>query len=219
MLTEYEQDVYNTYLAVTRSEQNKPFTLRKDFSDFTEEDPRYRYVQKLANFFKKYPQVDKRDFFAAPYQIYKDDEFTQYGLEYYVTQKAISVYSMYTKRLQETSPDSDIQLNSIKKSLEFIIRFCHENHIPFSEYLEYKDKGSVIEAFYGHFKDKKTNIYVLLQFPRFEAKMYGLDEELKSLFFGEIPDNLTKYKIRLYKSQQAKKIIETTVKNALKILK
>jgi hypothetical protein len=216
MLTDFEQRIYNCYLATTRSALGKPFTLRKDFSDFNESDPNYRWIKKLSGFFVKFPQVDMRTYFRAPFEIYKDGE--SYDLKFFATQKAISLYSMYTKRLQEQSPDTPEQLQSIKSSLAFIIKFCAERKIPFNDYISYKSPGGSTEDFLSHYKNREVNLYVLLKLPGFERTAYSLDEELRALFFGETLDKLTSFKIKLHQSTQAKQLIESTIKKAVQVL-
>lgn len=216
MLTDFEQRVYNTYLATSRSALGKPFTIRKDFSDFTETDFNYRYVKKLALFFYKHSGVDMRMYFRAPFEIYKDGE--QYDLKFFASQKAVAIYSMFVKRSQEQSPETVEQIKHIKESLSFIIKFCHELKIPFSYYISYKSPGACTEEFLSHYKNREVNLYVLLKMPNFERTVYSLDEELKSLFFGESLDKISSYKIKLHQSTLAKQLIESTIKKAIQVL-
>jgi len=213
MLTDFEQRIYNTHLAISRSSLGKPFTLRKDFSDLVESDLNYQCIKKLSRFFSKHSQIDIGVYFKSPYEIYKDGE--HYDLKFFVTQKAISVYSMYMKRLQEQSPDSEDQFEIIRKSLAFIIRFCCDEHIPFSDYITYKKPNAVMEEFLSHYKNGNVSLYVLLRIPKFEKIAYSLDEELRELFFGNILDNLSSFKIKLHQSVKSKKLIEDTLKKIL----
>lgn len=216
MLTDFEQRVYNTYLATTRSALGKPFTLRKDFSDFTESDFNYRYIKKLGMFFLKHSSVDMRMYFRAPFEIYKDGE--QYDLKFFTSQKAIAIYSMYVKKTQEQSPETPEQMKHIKDSLSFVIKFCHERKIPFSEYINYKSPGACTEEFLSHYKNREVNLYVLLKMPGFERTVYSLDEELRTLFFGDSLDKISSYKIKLHQSLQSKQLIESTIKKAIQVL-
>lgn len=216
MLNEFEQRVYNTYLAVSRSAVGKPFTLRKDFSDFNETDHNYVPIKKLAHFFQKHPQVDQRVYFLAPFEIYKDGE--HYDLKFFTTQKAIGLYSMLSKRLQEQSPDTDSQMQEIKSSLGFVVRYCYEHKIKIADYISYLEPGSTTEAYLSHYKNKQVNLYVLLKLPGFERHAYSLDEELRSLFFGESLDQLSSFKIKLHQSQKAKPLIEDILRKASTLL-
>lgn len=216
MLTDFEQRIYNTYLATSRSALGKPFTLRKDFSKFDESDPNYVYIKKLGMFFKKFSHIDMRMYFRAPFEIYKDGE--QYELRFFATQKAVALYSMYVKKFQEQSPDTDEQIQSIKDSLSFIIKFCHEHQIKFSDYISYKISGANTEEFLSHYKNREVNLYVLLKMPNFERTVYSLDEELRALFFGESLDKISSFKIKLHQSVKAKPLIDNTIKKALQVL-
>lgn len=216
MLTEFEQKIYNCYLATSRSCLNKPFTLRKDFSDFTEKDYNYIFIKKLALFFDKFPQIDMGTFFRAPFEIYNDGEL--YDLKFFSTQKAIAVYSSFVKRLQEQSPESPEQLKKIKESLSFVIKYCVEKNIPITGYINYKSPGSTTEDYLSHFKLNKVCLYVLLKLPNFEKNVYSLDEELRSLFFGDALDKISSLKIKLYQSKKANQLIDNTLKQAIQIL-
>jgi len=95
-VTQLEKNIYNSWLATTRSSTGKPFRLRKNFDDF-ESDKNYFFVQKLSRFFTKYKDIDLRDFFVAPYKVYSDNIL--YDLKFYISQKAIKVYKIYKNKL------------------------------------------------------------------------------------------------------------------------
>ena len=216
MLNDFQQRVYNCYLSTTRSALKQPFTLRKDFSDFTEESEYYRYTKKLAMFFRKFPNIDMQQYFRAPFEIYKDGE--QYDMKFFISQKAIALYSMYVKRLNDESPDSPDQILHIRNSLVFIIKFCRDNHISIDNYIYYKSPGATTEDFLTHYRNRNVSIYVLLKMPGFENVVYSLDEELRELFFDDVLDKISTFKIRLYKSDKAKPLIEKTINSIKQIL-
>ena len=56
-MTNYEKNIYNTYLRISRSQQNSPYKLRKNFNNF-EDTENYVYVKRLAGFFRSYKHVD-----------------------------------------------------------------------------------------------------------------------------------------------------------------
>jgi len=72
-ITEHEKYIYNTYLRIYRTQQNKPFRYRKNFTDFTEHEL-YVFVKRLGNFFKKFKHINIDLFFKAPYELYPDDD-------------------------------------------------------------------------------------------------------------------------------------------------
>ena len=71
-ITNQERYIYNTYLRVSRTKQNKPYKYRKDFKDFTNHD-QYFFVKKLSLFFNKFSHISIDRFFTAPYELYPDD--------------------------------------------------------------------------------------------------------------------------------------------------
>ena len=91
-MTETEKIVYNTFLRVSRSQRNKPYRLRKDFSKF-EDSPDYPFVKKLANFFRKFPHIAIDTFFSAPYHVY-DDTSEFYDIKFYTTPRATKLYGI-----------------------------------------------------------------------------------------------------------------------------
>ena len=125
---------------------------------------------------------------------------------------------MYVKRLNDESPDSPDQITHIKNSLSFIIRFCMDNNIKVDNYIYYKSPGATTEDFLTHYKNRNVSIYVLLKMPGFESVVYSLDEELRQLFFDDILDKLSAFKIRLYKSDTARQLIEKTINKINQLL-
>ena len=102
-MTSQEKHIYNSYLRISRSRQNKPFKLRKDFSKF-EDDKNYKYVVKLNNILSRNKSIQLEDFLSAPYEIYGDDHF---DLKFYTTQRAINVYVTYTKKRMSDDIDNE----------------------------------------------------------------------------------------------------------------
>ena len=148
-ITLTEQQLYNKYHAVTRSCLNKPFKLRKDFTGFEKKYPdRVFYIKKLALFFNRFRHISPDDFFKAPFDIYQDGD--NFDLKFYTSQRALKVYTMYIQKREMKSPDSDDQLTSIKKSLEYILRFCNNNKINIGEYT-HQTTGN-IPTFVQHLK-------------------------------------------------------------------
>lgn len=103
-MTGLEKTIYNTWLATTRSSNNKPFRLRKDWSGF-EDKPEYFYVKKLANTFKRYDNVDINEWFKAPYEIYKEDKQTVYDLKFYTSMKAFNCYKLTKTKFKKQTPE------------------------------------------------------------------------------------------------------------------
>jgi hypothetical protein len=196
------EEVYNTYLAVSRGSRGKPWKARKDFSNFAETSDGV-YCRKLELFFKKFPQINIREFFSAPYIVYKDED--HFPLQFYNTQKAIAVYTTLIKQKLEESPDSDSHLEDIKKSLKYIALFCLTSKITLEEYCR-KNAGYTTQPFID-FHEKKVNIYVLISLPFFAETLNIFCNQDKQIYLKDLCDNVGKFKTRLHTSSKAKTLI------------
>ena len=191
-MTQFEQTIYNLYLKTSRSRQNKPFRLRKQFDNF-ENNPNYGYVKKLSAFFGKYKHVGLEDFFDAPYHVYTDTG--SYDLKFYTTQKAIKAFSLYRQKIENSAPDSNTQINFTKKSLAFIYKFCKDNELKLNEYLQHKDGN--VNAFFIHLKEGKVNLYTLLYFENLHNMIQKMDQDIIEFmfpnFYRKVSESRTKY--------------------------
>ena len=100
MVTGFEKQIYNGYLANVRGGNGQPFKLRKKWEGF-EDKPDYYYVKKLANFFRRHDNVSIDEFFKAPFKVYPEP--AMYDIKFYTTMKAITVYKIYRKKLENQS--------------------------------------------------------------------------------------------------------------------
>ena len=128
-MTDFEKHIYNTYLRVSRQTLNKPFRYRKDFTELEGTEAAIQ-LNKLAALFTKYKHIKIDLFFEAPYKLYTGSTFY---LDYYITQKAIKVYSLVISKLKMEDPDTDSQLRFVVESDKFIKTFCQEKGIKVSE--------------------------------------------------------------------------------------
>lgn len=195
--------IYNTYLSVSRGLQNKPWRARKDFDGF---DTTIDGVacKKLELFFKKFPQIDVKEFFNAPYLIYKDEQ--HFPLKFYTTQKAIAVYSAVQKQKLEESPDTQNQIDDIKKSLKHIGLTCLERKIAFDKYC-YEKNGYTYTPIIDY-SNKLINIYVLIKLPSFDSMINSFNLQDKELYLKNIHNSIGKFKLRLNMSTRAKNLID-----------
>tara|TARA_Y100000592_G_C5461240_1_gene314092 strand:+ start:1272 stop:1916 length:645 start_codon:yes stop_codon:yes gene_type:complete len=202
-ITEHEKAIYNKFLAVTRSSQNQPFKLRKDFSSFSE-NVNYVYLKKLGLFFSKFPNIVMDDFFAAPFHIYNDK--SSYDLKFYTSQKALKIYTIYQTKKQNEMPDEPNQLFFIKQSLNFILKFCKENNITVSEYITHKTNN--MNSFILHLKERKISIYVLFGFENAEKLLKSIGPETMDFMFKDLKNKLAIYRTRFYTSKKAKLLVK-----------
>ena len=97
----FEKNIYNTYLATSKKAKNKPFKIRKDFSGLNSID--ILCLKKIRNFFNKFNWVIPEQYFIAPYILYPDQEW--FGLDFFASQKGIKTFTLYLKKLKMTAPD------------------------------------------------------------------------------------------------------------------
>lgn len=206
-ITENEKRIYNKYLAVTRTEQDKPFKLRQNFNDF-KDDANYIYIKKLGLFFNKYSSVDMDDFFKAPFAIYNDKGF--YDLKFYTSQKALKIYTMYQTKKQDELPDETNQLFFIKSSLNFILKFCKNNNISVKDYINHTTND--INSFILHLKERKICIYVIFGFENAENILRSIGAELLDFIFKDLKNKLDIYRTRFYTSKKAKVLVKEGIK-------
>jgi hypothetical protein len=136
--------------------------------------------------------------------VYKDEEY--FPLKFYVTQKAIAVYSAVQKQKLEESPDTPKQIEDIKKSLKHIGMTCIERKISFEQYCHEKSGYTYTPIL--DYNNKLINIYVLIKLPSFESIVNSLNLQDKELYLKNIHSNIGKFKLRLNMSTRAKNLID-----------
>lgn len=211
-MNQAEKHLYNTYLIITKSSQNKPFTLRKNFENF-EVTKDYPYIRKLNSFFGRFPQIDPLTYFEAPFKIYPDEEY--FDLQFFTSQKAIKTYSLYMKQRQDQMPDSPEQLEFIKKTLKFIASYCNDNKIKFLDYIKHKPVATY--AWMQHYKNHKVSIYTLFGFENFQSTINSIPTDECALLLGDI-NEIYKYMTRFHKSIDAKHLVTEGIKRISKII-
>lgn len=205
-MTPLEQNTYNCYIATSRKMQNKPFRLRNNWDGF-ESDKNYPYVVKLANLFEKFnmaSQTEIEKFFIAPFMIYGCDDW--FDLKWYCSQKAISCYAKYKKKL-EMSVDSLLTIKHVKKSLIFIGQYCFDNNIKLSNYIKHTEENSCLPVFIKHLKNNDVSIYCLFYFNDFESIVFKMNEEEREVILGHISSNFREYKMLYWNSNKIRDII------------
>lgn len=155
MLTDQDKFIYNSFLIANKTNQNKPFKVRKNFDKI--DDSVYIQIKKLACFFERNKNINQSDFFNAPYSVYGKDNY--FGIEFYNTRKAVKCYSIYIKQKQRNDPDSDEVITECKECCKFIYDFCVTNNITLFEYnnLYTESTPKVVQ----HLKEHKINFYMI----------------------------------------------------------
>lgn len=213
-VTEFEERLYNLYLKISRQQNNQPYKLRKNFD--TLDDGSKIYLKKLSCFFNKHKHIEAEDFFTAPFIIYTDEKF--FDLQYFTTLKAVKSYTLYQKHIQNLAPDTPEQLLRIQQSIKFILKFCKEQKINITEYINFKKEN--IPYFIMHLKEYKVNFYTLYGFIDFEHAFKKIDSDIiKFMFDEQIYEQMRITKVKLHGSNQAKTFVNLGLQRAAEILK
>jgi len=205
-MLEKEHRIYNSFLAISRSKQNKPFKLRKDFIGF-ENTADYIYIKRLNTFFGKFPHIDINTYFKAPFEIYKDQPF--FDLAFYASQKGIKAYTTYFKTIKQQAPDSPDQIEFIKQSLKFIGNYCIQHNINITQYIEHKKFNNY--PWVEHLTKNQISVYILLAFPNLYNIINTIPRDEVELFLGDIYPNLFDLQNKFDKSTDAKRICQTGI--------
>jgi hypothetical protein len=206
-ITELEKHLYNKHLITSRSIKNKPFKVKKDFADIIDTD-KHKFLKRISVLFKKHPEIDPDLFFKAPYELYKDVEF--FGLDYFSTMRAVKAYTTYKKQMFLQNPDC--QIEQVKASLHFIVKFCIENEIYLHQYPYHR--SSDLFTWMTHYKQNKINLYSLFEFSDLFSSVQTLAEDIKRLY---VKDFIDQFK-NLYVQYQNSKLVKPYLKKTIPIL-
>lgn len=213
-MTEFEKLIYNKHLAITRSSRGTPFKLRKNWNNI--DDTTKLCLKKLSNFFNKHKSINMDKFFKAPHAIYTDKPHTP--LDFYLSMKAVKLYREYINMLNRKSPDSEESLKVFKESAKFVIKFCAEKKIKFSQYPSHCEKNS-LPSFYQHLKHGKVSVYFLFMFSDFEKHLKTLDPETRKFVIGDVVEEIPKMRAKFYNcNENTKNTHSKIIEMAKKIL-
>lgn len=200
MITDFQKRIYNSYQQAVGKGSNQPFRYRKNFAKFEEND-QYPFLLKLEAFFSQHSHVNIDVFFNAPYKLH-DDESIRHDLKFYTTQRAISMYSIYSKKLDQMDPDSDHIYESTVQAWKWVLDFCKENKLKLEEYLSHTT--GIQNSFILHFHDRKINIYTLLEFDNIADVMRKQDASVLEFMGCHALLNIHEYRGRYLASKRLK---------------
>jgi len=212
-MTSQEKHIYNSFLRISRSKQNSPYRIRKNFEGF-EDDKNYIYVRKLNSILERNKSIDLYDLLLAPYEVYNDNNY--YDLKFYCTQRAIKVYTTYLKKRLDNI-DSDEMISKIKDSLFFIYKFCKDNHITFESYPAHKT--NIVNSFILHIQENEIVIYVMFGFEQFERELSKISYDVREFILGEQMSKVDELRRNYYTSKRAKSIICKGLEKLMQIQK
>jgi hypothetical protein len=203
------EDIYNTYLRISKKRQNKPFKLRTNWENFEQSDY-YPTLVKLKSFFDRNYIVNVEDFFTAPYEVYEEEGF--YDLSFYNSMTAIKVYGIFCDKKNNLDPDSELQKNSVLRGIVFIYKFCLDKKISLSDYLLFKEQGANVNSFVVHLKEKKISTYNLFPFKNFDKVWSSIDYNTLRFVLDDVASKISIYRSKFYGSKLTKNISITGLK-------
>ena len=206
-MSEDEQRYYNLYLRISRSARDKPYKLRKDFSNFDKTDQgkaNLVAIKRIAVLFRKFRHIDPEKYFKAPFDLYPDTDY--FDLAFFASRKAIKAYTITINKAREESPDTEDQINFIKQSLRFMALFCIKENIPLSGYIRYK-KGATY-SWMKHVKQHDVSIYALLEFIETHDIISKTPKDEIDLFLPNIANKIGAFKSRYRSSPHAQKLVK-----------
>ena len=214
-ITDQEKFIYNTYLRKSRTKQNKPYRIRKDFAKFDESEY-YIYVRRLGLFFKKFQHIRIDNFFDAPYELYPEED-TLYDLKFYASSRGIKVYSLYMDHLDQSNPDTEYHIQYIKNSLLSIFKFCRDNNVEIQDYA--KQIIGDVPAFVLHLQRRDVSVYTLFGFDGFESEISKVPDSRLNFTLGKnFTSLLAQYRSRYYNSNKSKQITKQGIKKIKQLL-
>lgn len=208
-MTNFQQLIYNLHMLAYRKSQDKPYRFRENFSEFQEEKPEdYVSLLKLEKLFKNTPRLNPHLYFIAPYRIYKDSEFL--NLQYFLSAKAIKAYTIYTNQLKQSDPDDKDQIEYILSSLKTLKDYCIENKITLKEYS--RQTNNIMCRWMIDSIHNTISPYVVLGLKNYGLDIIGditktLSQDVAEMLFNEFLENCTEYKVKLFKSKNAKRLV------------
>ena len=184
-ITDLEKHLYNKHLIVSRSEKNKPFKIKRDFSDVINTD-KHKFLKRISVLFSKHPEINPDTFFRAPYKLYPDVEY--FALDFFSTMRAVKAYTT---------------------SLRFIGNFCISNGIQFHQYPYHRT--SDVFTWMKHYKQNNINIYSVMEFTNIYSNMKTLSEDVQKFFISDFVEQFQNIQSIYNTSTELKKYIKKAI--------
>lgn len=210
MVSNLQKQIYNQWLISSRSNFKKPFKIKKDFEDFSD-NFNYANVLKIERLLST-NNVDLEAFFNAPYRMWLDTK-KPYTLDYYASRKAINDYNKYL----------NAKANLIAQDIdnkEFIIRcvngilhinqFCVKNGIELTKYICQADKENTLIV--SDIKKEIYPIFVICALYTFDQVKYLITNQYLPPFELELNVLEQIYK-KFNESEKLKLALTTVIKN------
>jgi len=181
VLSKFEKQMYNMYLAALGKANNRPFRARKNFDDL--EDEKAIELRKLTYLFQKYGEVDVQDFFDAPFQVHDDDKY--HPLDYYNSKAATNAYTRFKRQMQEEI-NPELLIEYTRRGLKWLLKYCVEHKITIDEYVE-QTTDTDIPLFMLHLKQHKINFFIVHAL-EIRERIYKLERGWRELYVSDFDE-------------------------------
>jgi len=212
-LTELEKRIYNSFLIQYRKSKGQPFKVRKDFSGF-EDTAHYPIVKRIANFFKRYPDVDIDSYFSAPYAIYPDTPY--FDLKYFASPRGIKAYTIFKMMQDKDLPDH--RVDRVKECLGFVVKFCQENKISIYDYANFYKSGNAPEWMY-HVKKNQLEPFFMMAYPNVLPVIESVPEDEREFLLGDFGVNFLAHRHKYNISSKLYPILSSILPKLQNIIK
>lgn len=203
MVSDSVKSLYNTYLATTRSCQNKPFKLRQDFSNFYETEA-FVSIKKVQRFLSQHPEIDPNTFFKAPYLLHPGEVF---DLPFYCTLAAVKKYLTYMNTQYGLPYDDIFHLNWIKQGLKFIKSFCEDKKISVTNYCIFSG-NDLYPDWFIHIKNKQISPLIMYGFSNTRQVLESVEQDMISLLIPTFHKDFYSNAMKFKNSNKAKILVE-----------
>lgn len=208
-MTDLQKRIYNSHLAISRKMRDKPFRIRKDFSDI--DQSKLDHLASLERFFNNYGNIKIDDYFSAPYAIFEDDDY--FDLQFYLSSKAKKAYSQYMKKIEMDDPDSENSLKRLVDSLKFIKNFCKEKGLTLETYPLYISDS--LPNMIDHLKNHHINMYAL---HALGVSKIAVENRILDFIFSDFWITFQKTKNKFYLSKKMKEFSRQAIEKVSKQL-
>lgn len=209
MVSKNIENLYNTYLVISRSSQNKPFKLRKDFSDFYETE-QFVLTKKIERFLLQHPEISPEIYFKAPYALHPDQCF---DLSFYASLKGVKAYTTYLKSLENLSLDHEYHLKDAAKSLQYIKSFCINHKIKkLNEYIHYTS-NDLYPDWLHHIKNRQVSKYIMFGFNNTRTVLESIQQQdIIQMLVPDLFENYYSYFSKFNNSYKMKALVNRGLK-------
>lgn len=201
-LSNYDKVLYNTYLKVTRTHQNKKYKYRKNFDDFDEYQ--VRILKKISSIISK-KNIDQDYYFKASYELYDDSDY--YPLEYFSTFKAIKRYDMWVKHLYYNNPLHEVIQKQIKDGFMHIHKICKENNLSSAEEYFRLKCYSDYPLFLIDLNDRKICYFNIIGVDNFYSMTKYISEEVIDFLVKEFNNEASSIRRVIYSNNKLRDFI------------